>query len=58
MEYIFTQIEDDGSKVEHRFSAIGLDEMLRRFRWFLAGCSFVLDSSDQVILKKDPIDTK
>lgn len=58
MRYQLIQIEDNGAVITHEFTAITLSDMLTRFRYFLQGCSFVIDVGEEVIVdqsdKYDP----
>lgn len=42
--------ENDGAKVTHEFEAGELDTMLRNYRYFLQGLSFVIDAKEELLI--------
>jgi hypothetical protein len=50
MKYTLTQEQLDGTKNTYEFEEAELTGMLRRFKSFLQGCSFVILPGEEIII--------
>lgn len=50
MKYKLQQIVNAQEVLTYEFDATTLEEMLLKFRYFLAGCSFVIRPEEEIIL--------